>query len=41
MEFYAAIGTSDEVKAVFPPIEYQKLPSSTTKMLSDGKNEDD
>ena len=41
MEIYAAIGTPDEVKAVFPPVEFQKLASSTTKMLSDGKDEKD
>ena len=41
MELYAAIGAPDEVKAVFPSVEFQKLPSSTTKMLSDGKGEED
>lgn len=35
MEIYASISASDEVKAVFPPIEQQKLSAAEFKMLSE------
>lgn len=44
VEVYSAIGSAEEVKAVFPPIECQALPEEVIKMITSssesGKNED-
>lgn len=40
MEIYQAIGSTDEVKVLFPPVEQQVLPEIMPKLLSANEDED-